>query len=389
MWRIYRMSSVFAGNWGFDMRRLLLLLPWIFFACAESDDGPIPIYPEGFPVGGYGYVLHAQLDSGHRFHRYGDTLELSLDSMWTFGNCFLRNIELYEAYAEDSVLTLTVKLALGNTGITDCPLPLFRPDTVLKIPFFERWKSVREIRVEGNAHNDFFKESPDTVSLAATLALKDSIWIRRGTFLAESVSVYLDSAFGDPYRMPRRTPNDSAGILARVDSVDVDTFAYRLMKSVCTEVHDSCETVPDTLWLSRWSSDTNLVAVRKTCKDDSLVFCLSSNWKNDSTALGDSVYRFLDTTWHSTFFYAEKIPKCSGMDHGDFSGRAVPGRYFVTNHTLFVPATDEASCGPAANSEWFFLNLNSGEEVLDSAFADTLLQSWKEASVGFDEDKNE
>lgn len=383
------MSSVFVGNWDFDMWRLFLLLfPWILFACAESDDGPIPIYPDNFPVGGYGYVLHAQLDSGHRFHVQGDTLELSLDSMWTFGNCFLKAIELYEVYAEDSVLTLSVKLALGNTGETDCPQPLFRPDTVLRIPFLERWNRVRKIRVEGNAHNEFFKDSPDTVSETANVAMKDSIWIRRGTFLAESVSVYLDSAFSDPYRMPRRTSNDSVGVLARVDSAVIDTFAYRLMESVCMEVHDSCETVPDTLWLSKWSAaDTNLVAVRKVCVEDSLVFCLSSNWKNDSTALSDSVYDFRNTTWFSTFFYAERIPKCSGMDHGDFSGRAVPGRYFVTNHTLFVPAADEPSCGPAANSEWFFLNLNTGEEVLDAVFADTLLQTWKKAYVGLDEEK--
>ncbi len=384
------MSKVSAGNWDFDMRRFFLLfsLSWILLSCAESDDGPISIYPDNFPVGGYGYVLHAQLDSGNRFHIQGDTLELSLDSMWTFGNCFLKEIELYQVYA-DSVLTLSVKLALGNTGTTDCPQPLFRPDTVLRIPFSESWEHVREIRVEGNAHNEFFKESPDTAS-SASLTLKDSIWVRRGTFLAESVSVYLDSAFDDPYRLPRRTSNDSAGVLLRVDSVLVDSFAYRLMKSVCAEIHDSCETVPDTLWLSLWSAtDTNLVAVRKVCKDDSLVFCLSSNWKNDSTALSDSVYDFLDTTWYSTFFYAERIPKCSSLDRGDFSGRVASGRYFVTSHTLFVPAADESSCGPAANSEWLFLNLDSGEEILDSVFADTLLQAWKKASVGLDEEKND
>ncbi len=385
------MSNVFAGNWDFDMWRFFLLLSfsWILLSCAESDDGPIPVYPDNFPVGGYGYVLHARLDSGNRFHVQGDTLELSLDSMWTFGNCFLKEIELFQVYAEDSVLTLSVKLALGNTGTTDCPQPLFRPDTVLRIPFSESWEHVRTIRVEGNAHNEFFKESPDTSS-AADLTLKDSIWVRRGTFLAESVSVYLDSAFGDPYRLPRRTANDSVGVLLRVDSVLVDSFAYRLMKSVCAEIHDSCETVPDTLWLALWSAtDTNLVAVRETCKDDSLVFCLSANWKNDSTALSDSVYDFLDTTWRSTFFYVERIPKCSSLDHGEFSSPVASGRYFVTSHTLFVPAADETSCGPAANSEWFLLNLDSGEEVLDSVFADTLLQAWKEASVGLDEEKND
>lgn len=369
-------------------RLFLLLFPLILFACAESDDGPIPVYPDNFPVGGYGYVLHAELDSGNRFLVRGDSITLALDSMWTFGNCFLREIEIFELYPEDSVLTLSVKLALGNSGVSDCPQPLFRPDTVLRIPFSEGWNRVREIRVEGNAHNEFFKEIPDTAA-AASMTFKDSILVREGTFLAESISVYLDSAFGDPHRFPRRSSNDSAGVLARVDSIRVDTFSYRLMHSVCGEIHDSCETVPDTLWPSRWSADTNLVAVRKACRVDSLVFCLSANWKNDSSALSDSVYAFLDTTWRTSMLYLKKIPRCASLNRGTFSDRPVPGRYFSTRHSLFVPGDGERACGPAAASEWFIYNLTSGVEVLDSLLADTLLRAWDGASVGLDEEKDD
>ena len=116
---------------------LALLASLLILACAESDDGPIRIYPDDFAVGGYGYMLYAELDSGYRFHIQGDTLALAMDSMWTFGNCFLKDIELYGSYSNDTILTIAVKLLLGNTGTTDCPQPIFRPDTVLYLAFNE------------------------------------------------------------------------------------------------------------------------------------------------------------------------------------------------------------------------------------------------------------
>ena len=370
-------------------RLFVLLVPLCMLACAESDDGPISVYPENFAVGGFGYVLSAELDSGNRFHVRGDTLELALDSMWTFGNCFLKSIDLYQYYPSDSVLTIQVKLLLGNTGTTDCPQPLFRPDTVLKIPFSDDWKKVREIRVEGNSHNEFYSEKPDTAA-RASMTFKDSVLVRNGSFLAESVSVYLDSSFGDPYTFPRRTGNDTAGVLARVDSVLVDSFAYRLMKSDCAEIHDSCKTVPDTLWPSSWlATDTNLVPVRKVCENDTLSFCLSKNWKNDSASLSDSVYEYFDTTWYSSLYYAEKVPECASLDHGDFSSTATVGRYFVTKHTIFIPGEDETACGPAAGRNWILYSLSEGEEILDSAYADTLISEWKKASAGKDEEDEE
>lgn len=366
--------------------RLTGLFFALFFliACSESDDGPISIYPDGFEIDGYGYVLSAELDSGARFHLQGDTLRLALDSMWSFGNCFLKQIQLFQSYESDSVLVLYPKLVLGNTGKTDCPQPLFRPDTVLKIPF-GNWENVREIRIEGNAHNEFYTEKPDTAS-RASLTFKDSILVRKGSFSSESLSVYLDSAFADPYSLPRRSFADTAGILKVVDSISVDTFAYRLMKSVCKDVHDSCETVPDTVWRSTWSaSDTNLVPIRKVCKD-TLTYCLSSNWQNDSTALSDSVYNYLDTTWFTSSFFASQTPECASVNRYAISSSATAGRYFVANFELLVPADDEKACGPAALSDWILFDVKTGEEILDSALADSLISAWNRASVGLEKE---
>ncbi len=375
------------------MRRLLLFFVIaLLCACSQSDDGPIPVYPDGFSVDGYGYVLFAELDSGSRFHLYGDTVEIALDSMWTFGNCFLKQIEVVASHPEDSILSLKVNLALGNTGVSDCPQPLFRPDTVIRIPFLATWKDVREIRVEGDAHNDFFKESPDTSS-AASSTFKDSILVRRGGFSRESVTVYLDSAFGNPHAYPRRTSNDTAGILAIVDSFKVKEYPYRFMESRCTEIHDSCETVPDTVWGRLRTADTSLVPVRLSCAEDStsddVVYCLSADWEDDSTAVGDSVYIWRDTTWSTSFYYAERIPKCSGVNSGDFSGAVTAGRYYTAKFMLFVPDAEESGCGPAALPEWIFYRLNPVTEILDSALADTLLAAWKKASVGLEEEEDD
>ncbi|MFA6835000.1 MAG: hypothetical protein WCR04_01185, partial [Fibrobacteraceae bacterium] len=342
----------------------------LLVGCSESDDGAINIYPDGFNVDGYGYVLDAELDSGYRFHLTGDTLALHLDSMWTFGNCFLKDIELQKVI-NDSVLTITVKLALGVTGSTDCPQPLFRPDTMLYIPFSDSWKDVREIRIEGNSHNEFYSSDVDTAALASSV-FKDSILVRSGYFVSETLSVYLDSSFADHYTFPRRTYLDTAGVLASVDSIDVDSFAYRFMKSSCSKIHDSCRVLlPDTAWPSSWTSDTALVPLRVVCEndtsdEDSLVYCLSTNWKNDSTALSDSVHLHLDTTWYESYFYVEKIPKCASYDHGSLSGRVSVGRYFTTYHTIFVPGSMDSSCGPSGLSNWLIYDLDAKKEVLDS-----------------------
>ena len=375
-------------------RSILLFLVGMFFACSQSDDGPIDIYPDGFDLDGYGYVLSAEIDSGFRFHVQGDTIRLTLDSMWTFGNCFLRNIELHLNFQEDTIAVVTVKLALGNTGITDCPSPIFRPDTTLLIAFPESWKSrnIRELRIEGNSHNDFFVGSEDT-SVAANATFKDSILIRKGELRAESISVYLDSSFKKPYKFTRRTFNDTAGVLTVTDSIRVDTFEFRYVNAKCKVIHDTCEVIPDTIWNTSWRRlDTNTVQIRAVCAadtaGDSLVYCKSSNWKIDSTSFSDSVYNYLDTNWFNTNYFVEKIPHCASLDHGDFSGMVSFGRYFTTKHFVFVPASDEKSCGPAAHADWMIFDLKTKKEILDSAKADTLLSAWKKASVGIEKEKS-
>jgi hypothetical protein len=127
---------------------LLFLTAFISFwlGCSESDDGPIPLYPDGLDIGGEGYVLAALLDSGDRFHLREDTLVLHLDSMWTFTNCSLAGIKIEDSL-QDSVLTLTIHLVLGTGKSTDCPAPFFRPDTTLYLPIASEWKSAREIRI--------------------------------------------------------------------------------------------------------------------------------------------------------------------------------------------------------------------------------------------------
>ena len=374
------------------MKRLLLLSLWLLLSCSQSDDGPISIYPDDFALNGYGYVLSAQLDSGRRFHLYGDSFALSLDSMWTFGNCFLKNIELNLQYPNDTVATIQVKLALGNTGKTDCPQPFFRPDTVLQIAFPDSWKkrNIREIRVEGNAHNELFAENVDT-SAAASATFKDSILVRRGTLQAESLSVYLDSAFDDPYALPRRTFDEKTGVLAVNDSIQVDSFAYRFVQAKCLEIHDSCETIPDTIWNISWRlKDTNAVSIRAVCADtssDSLVFCLSKNWEVDSSSFEDSVRLRLDTTWFNSKYFVRQIPRCAALQEGDFSGNASAGRFFNAKYVLFIPSAEESGCGPAALSEWIFYSLTQNKEMLDSAQAEGLRLAWKNASIGHEEEK--
>lgn len=379
------MKHVFC-SWLFALA-CLSLLPW---GCSQSDDGAIPLYPNGVDVSGYGYVLSATLDSGSRFHLKGDTLTLHLDSMWTLSDCFLSSIEIQDTVL-DTIAVMRVRLALGVNGKTDCPAPFFRPDTILRIPIPDDWENVRKIYVVGNAANELYT---DDTSAAAKVTVKDEILLRNGSFHLDTISVYLDSAFSDPYNYPRRTPGDS-GVVRVLDSLKEWNYAYRLMASSCKQIHDSCETVADTTWPSSWSTaDTALVPVRVTCVqdtslEDSLTYCLSANWVNDSADLSDSIFTHKDTSWYSTDYYFEKIPECASVNRGDFSGTSYAGRYFTTYRELFTPASGETSCGPSALSGWVFVNLTSDEELLDSTAAETILSDWKKASVGKTEEEDD
>lgn len=361
----------------------------LFWGCSQSDDGPIPLYPDGVDVSGYGYVLSATLDSGSRFHLRGDTLALRLDSMWTLSDCFLSSIEIQDTVL-DTIAVMRVRLALGVNGTTDCPAPFFRPDTVLHIPVPADWKNVREVYVVGNAVNELF---PGDTSASAAVTVKDEILLRDGSFHPDTVSVYLDSAFSDPYNYPRRSPGDS-GVVRVLDSLKETDYAYRFMAASCKQIHDSCKTAADTAWPSYWiASDTALVPLRLTCVQDtsvdSLTYCLSANWVNDSTHLSDSVYTHKDTTWYSTDYYFEKIPECASVNRGNFSSASNAGRYFTAYRELFSPASGETSCGPSALPGWVFVNLTSDKELLDSAAAETVLSTWKKASVGKTEEQDD
>jgi hypothetical protein len=46
---------------------------------------------------------------------------------------------------------------------------------------------------------------PSDTSAAATIAFKDSVLLRSGSFVYDTVQVYVDSGFGDFYSYPRRT----------------------------------------------------------------------------------------------------------------------------------------------------------------------------------------
>src|SRR5574344_728245 len=140
-----------------SMLSALVCAALLFWGCSQSDDGPIPLYPDGVDVSGYGYVLSATLDSGSRFHLRSDTLTLRLDSMWTLSDCFLSSIEIQDTLI-DTVAVMRVRLALGVNGTTDCPAPFFRPDTILRIPVPADWKNVREVYVVGNAVNELINK---------------------------------------------------------------------------------------------------------------------------------------------------------------------------------------------------------------------------------------
>ena len=357
---------------------LLATFSSLWIGCSQSDDGPISLYPGGLDVGGNGYVLAATLDSGNRFHLLGDTLVLHLDSMWTLTNCLLSNIEVNDSLV-DSVLTLSIKLVLSAREESDCPAPFFRPDTTLHLPIKEEWKRAREIRVEGNAVNELFK---DTSAAAAATTFKDSILLRSGSFSLDTIVTYLDSSFKDYHYFPRRA-GVNVGVLLLVDSIHETSYAWQSMTSHCKKVHDACDVVPDTLWPSSWlAKDTALVPLRVTCVNDSTVYCLNADWVNDSTNLSEEVYEHKDTTWYVSSYYLEKIPECASLNRGNFSASLHPGYSSKFSRELYIPAKSESSCGPAGLPKWLAINLSTQKEILDSATTTALVEQWYLATVG-------
>lgn len=337
-----------------------------------SDDGPISI-DDGEMREGVGYVLSASLDSGNRIHLKPDTLQLYLSEIWSLADCYLKEIILEETI-RDSVLTLTPQIKI-NTVSGDCPTPFFRPDTTLYLTVKDSWHSVKKIYVEGLPRNQLEPKSTDTSSI------KDSIWLRWGSFSRDSIVIYVDSLFNDPYSMPRKTPGDTL-LLRVVDSLRESVYSWRTVQAKCSQVMDECEKfVADTVWPSTWFvRDTAWVALRKSCKDTAQIYCLASDWVLDSASLG-SVREKKDTTWFFSSYFIQKISPCASLNFFQLSALNI-GRYWVGISEVWRPSTGEFACGPSSLLEWEMIRLSDLTEVRNTLLADSLLSEMKRASVG-------
>ena len=249
------------------MKFFLLTVILFILACTQSDDGPISIYPDEMAGEYSGFVLKAELDSGSSIHLRSESLQVTLDSIWTLSNCFLDKLFLEERI-EDTILYLEPKVEFSLTS-EDCASPLFFPETLIYMPPSESWAKARSI-----------------VVLDSKGEAEDSVALRSGEFIRDSLKIYLDSNFANPYLLPRRTKG-TPSVLKTLDSLEERVFYYRLMPSNCGYIIDSCETILDTIYPAQWSlRDTNLVPIRKTCKDSTMRYCLQRDWVDDSLGVG-------------------------------------------------------------------------------------------------------
>lgn len=365
-----------SGNF---LKRTFLLCAslWLvllsFAGCEYSSDGPLKPSSSKYESDGEGYFLSADLDSGSNIHLASDTLYLGMQKIWSFSNCALKSIDL-DYQKEDSILWIAPTIAYHATE-EDCPAPIYRPDTVLKVLLDdEALDGIGQINVK----ND--KDS--------TL---DSILLRRGSFELDTFNVYVDSSFSDPKSLPLKTKVKRHGmhtgsILKVLDSLTPRVFYWRTMKSACTNRVDMCdEVVPDTVYPTSWSiSDTNLVPVHYACADTNLTYCINGKWKDDSTALGKLQER-PDTIWNSSTYYVEEVPECATFDGFNYVNVAV-GYTARFIRRMFVPDEDETFCGPSTTETMMIFKLPGGM-VMDNdsvKVVDDLLKAWKKAEVAPD-----
>ena len=314
----------------------VFLVSLFLFACSQSDDGPISLYPETILGENDGYVLKLSLDSSGLIHLKTDTLQVHLDSIWSLTNCFLKNLELKERL-EDSVLFLIPEVKL-RVSSEDCAAPLYRPDTTLFIAPKNSWKNAREIRME-NTDGKF----------------QDSVFLRNGFFKNDTFKIYLDSSFNDPYALPRKTKGFPS-VLKNIDSLKERTFYYRLMGSKCTYIIDTCETVLDTIYPASWSLlDTNLVPVRKVCKDSTLRYCLTRDYKNDSLKLGN-LQTHLDTLWYTSWYFLQHIETCNALNRVSYTALATKNNFYAYLET-FIPESN-ADCFSFSTNDTIVTKLN-------------------------------
>ena len=346
-----------------------LIFPLVFFAsCAQDGDGPLDVMPNGESVEGDGYFLGATLDSGRTIHLISDTLYITLSQIWSFSNCSLTSIDLDYTF-EDSVLVFSPKVKI-KVNTDDCPAPMFRPDST--------FKRLTDGGISSNITKIVVKNDVDS--------LLDSIMLRRGKFARDTFRIFVDSAFDEMSSLPLRTKN-SPSILRVLDSITPQKFLWRTLRTKCSMRVDMCDSVvADTIYPTNWNlNDTALVPVRYACASADSVYCLESKWEYDSTALG-KVKERLDTVWHTSLYYIEKIPSCAMLNSINYTGFTLGGTVTFVRE-LFVPDESERSCGPSTKKDWVAFSFSKNSVVLaseDGAPVDSLYKIWKSADVARD-----
>lgn len=341
------------------MKFFLLTVILFILACTQSDDGPISIYPDEMAGEYSGFVLKAELDSGSSIHLRSESLQVTLDSIWTLSNCFLDKLFLEERI-EDTILYLEPKVEFSLTS-EDCASPLFFPETLIYMHPSESWAKVRSI-----------------VVLDSKGEAEDSVALRSGEFIRDSLKIYLDSNFANPYLLPRRTKG-TPSVLKTVDSLEERVFYYRLMPSNCGYIIDSCETILDTIYPAQWSlRDTNLVPIRKTCKDSTMRYCLQRDWVDDSLGVG-KLKEKLDTLWFSSWYLVEEFPE-GGMANRQSYSSPIIKRSFQAEIEYFKPETKDDFIS-SENSDLWILNLATDSWI---PLEDDLEEMFNEASIGLD-----
>lgn len=334
-------------------------------ACTQSEDGPLEVSREKVEYVRDGYYLRPLLDSGKSIHLVQDTLYLYMDSVWTYSNCALKSITL-DRRKEDTTYYIKPLFHLKPTS-DDCPSPFYRPSMLRKIVFGEdELEGISQI-VVANTYDSVF----------------DTIAVRRGSISLDTFSIYVDSVFNFKDSLPLRTKG-SPSFLKVLDSITPQEFYWRPMKSKCKMKITECDSlIADTLFPTAWKlNDTLLVPVRQACADSDDVYCMSSYWENDSSALGE-VHVHRDTVWNTSTFLVESVPACATYDRYTYKLMQV-GYTGTFVRELFSPNESETACGPLTRDSWMAIRLSNGKMVVDNdslVMADSLYKLWKKAKV--------
>lgn len=357
----------------FVLAACLGLLLAFFVGCEYESDGPIKPSSTDKEYEGKGFFRAASLDSGKVIHLVSDTLFLTLGNIWSFSNCALKSIDLdFDKQGEVLWIAPTIDIRVTEE---ECAAPFYRPDSVFKLLLDDgTLDGVAQINVKNDVDSTL-----------------DSILVRRGRFVNDTFSVFVDSSFADAHNFPLRTKEmddgDSVSSMLRVlDSLTPRVFYWRTMRSNCTHRVDMCDdVVADTVYPSSWSiNDTILVPIHYSCADSNLMYCINNKWENDSTSLGDLQER-PDTIWYYSTYFVEKIPTCASFNSFSVSTTGY-GQNWRISRQLMIPDETEKSCGPSSATEWMIFNVN-GRMVLDSdsvQVVEKLLESWENAAVAPD-----